>query len=278
AELRPEAQGGLRVHVHEAGSFAPLLQVEAGEVLTVVNDHLGMPKELVDARGRVAWAAAHSAWGRVTEVQRDAGAAEVSSPFRLLGQYADEETGLCYVRFRYFDAEAGRWCSPDPLGIRADTNLAGFGGAPTLVVDVFGLCAIQTPVKPGVRNQPDPARSLDTREIQNPRATTAQGFPRDNIKFWKAWNEKFPGQLSEANVMLINGVNPKTGKKQRPTSPKVDDHWLDSHPHHADHVNEKLVHHHSTWIDPETGEFQPGPHAFPVPASTHQGYEKQWHG
>ena len=86
AELRPEEQGGLRVHVHEAGSFAPLLQVEAGEVLTVVNDHLGMPKELVDARGRVAWAAAHSAWGRVTEVQRDAGAAEVSSPFRLLGQ------------------------------------------------------------------------------------------------------------------------------------------------------------------------------------------------
>ena len=99
----------------ETVSFAPLLQVEGGEVLTVVNDHLGMPKELVDTAGRVAWAAAHSAWGRVTEVQRDEGAAEVSSPFRLLGQYADEETGLCYVRFRYFDAEAGRWCSPDPL-------------------------------------------------------------------------------------------------------------------------------------------------------------------
>ncbi len=42
-------------------------------------------------------------------MQRDDGAAEVESPFRLLGQYADDETGLCYTRFRYFDAEAGRW-------------------------------------------------------------------------------------------------------------------------------------------------------------------------
>src|SRR5690606_6858551 len=62
AELRSPEHGGVRVHVHEAGSFAPLLQVEQGQVFTVVNDHLGMPKELVDARGRVAWAAAHSAW------------------------------------------------------------------------------------------------------------------------------------------------------------------------------------------------------------------------
>ncbi|HHH28655.1 MAG TPA: hypothetical protein ENK57_09980, partial [Polyangiaceae bacterium] len=82
---------------------------------------------------------AHSAWGRVTEVQRDAGAADVSSPFRLLGQYADDETGLCYVRFRYFDAEAGRWCSPDPLGIEGGENLLAFTGIVTVDVDPFGL-------------------------------------------------------------------------------------------------------------------------------------------
>jgi RHS repeat-associated protein len=139
AELRPEAEGGVRVHVHEARSFAPLLQVERGEVFTVVNDHLGMPKELVDRKGRVAWAAAHSAWGRVVEVQRDAGAAEVGSPFRLLGQYADEETGLCYVRFRYFDAEAGRWCSPDPLGMQGGRNVGALNGSPSSAIDPVGL-------------------------------------------------------------------------------------------------------------------------------------------
>jgi len=136
-------EAGARVHVHEPGSFVPLLQAEGGAVYSVVTDHLGMPKELLDASGKVAWAAAHSAWGRVVEVQRDAGAAQVESPFRLLGQYHDEETGLAYTRFRYFDAEAGRWCSPDPLGIWAGRNLLGFGGSPNAVVDPLGLACEQ---------------------------------------------------------------------------------------------------------------------------------------
>jgi len=138
AELRDGEDGG-RVHVHEPGSFVPLLQQEQGQIFTVVNDHLGMPKELLDPHGRVAWAAAHSAWGRVLEVQRDPGAAVVASPFRLLGQYADDEISLCYTRFRYFDPDAGRWCSPDPLGFEGGANLHAFDGTPTLHIDALGL-------------------------------------------------------------------------------------------------------------------------------------------
>jgi RHS repeat-associated protein len=116
-----------------------MLQVEQGQVFGVVNDHLGMPKELVDRRGRVAWRAQHGAWGNVVEVTRDKGAAVVASPFRLLGQYADEETGLCYTRFRYFEAGTGRWLSTDPLGIAGGLNLLAFDGAPGSVVDPLGL-------------------------------------------------------------------------------------------------------------------------------------------
>src|SRR5262249_33296586 len=70
---------------------------------------------------------------------------KASSPFRLLGQYADEETGLCYTRFRYFDPEVGRWCSPDPLGIAGGNNLLAFDGSPTAVVDPLGLATTGTP-------------------------------------------------------------------------------------------------------------------------------------
>lgn len=137
-ELDPEE--GARFFVHEPGTFVPLLQQERGTVFTYVNDHLGTPKELVDQDGRLAWAAAHSAWGRVVEVQRDPKAKQaVESPFRLLGQYHDAETGLCYTRFRYFDAALGRWCSPDPIGIRGGTNLVAFNGSPTDEVDPLGL-------------------------------------------------------------------------------------------------------------------------------------------
>jgi RHS repeat-associated protein len=63
----------------------------------------------------------------------------VRSPFRLLGQIADDELGLCFTRYRLFDPEAGRWLSPDPLGIDGGSNLYAFDGAPTLVVDPRGL-------------------------------------------------------------------------------------------------------------------------------------------
>src|SRR5690606_29401414 len=51
----------------------------------------------------------------------------------------DQETGLCWVRFRYFDADVGRWCSPDPLGIVGGRNLGAFERAPTTAADPFGL-------------------------------------------------------------------------------------------------------------------------------------------
>ncbi len=146
-----DGEAGARFFVHEPGTFLPLLQQEQGAIFTYVNDHLGTPKELVDQDGRVAWAAAHSAWGRVVEVQRDPKAKRaVESPFRLLGQYHDVETGLCYTRFRYFDAALGRWCSPDPLGIRGGTNLLGFNGAPSTHVDELGLVCIESRFVSGV--------------------------------------------------------------------------------------------------------------------------------
>ncbi len=139
-EIESGAEKKARVFVHHPGTFVPMLQAEDGAVFTYVNDHLGMPKELVDQDGRVAWAGSHSAWGRVAETWRDPRAKRgVETPFRLLGQYADEETGLCYTRFRYFDAGTGRWCSPDPLGIGGGKNLLGFDGSVTFAVDPLGL-------------------------------------------------------------------------------------------------------------------------------------------
>ncbi|XXX77196.1 PAAR-like domain-containing protein [Sorangium sp. So ce134] len=137
-----ERTRGARVFVHDPGTFVPLLQAEQGQVFAVVSDHLGMPKELVGPDGRVAWSAVHSAWGRVIDAWKDPAAQParpVESPFRLLGQYADEETGLCYTRFRYFDPEVGRWCSPDPLGLAGGRNLYSYAPNALGWIDPLGL-------------------------------------------------------------------------------------------------------------------------------------------
>ena len=145
-----DSERGIRQFVHEPGTLVPLLQEERGEVFTYVNDHLGMPRELLDPEGNVAWSAVYSAWGSVVEVHEDPASRRnrgraVESPFRLLGQYADEETGLCHTRFRFFDPEVGRWMSPDPLGFKGGPNLFGFDGSPTNVVDPLGLATSGTP-------------------------------------------------------------------------------------------------------------------------------------
>jgi RHS repeat-associated protein len=133
-----------RVFVHAPGTFVPLLQQERGEVLTYLVDHLGTAKDLLTAEGFVAWSAAHSAWGNIVAEHADAQVEarrsdRVSSPFRLLGQIADEELGLCFTRHRLFDATIGRWISPDPNGVDGGMNLYGFDGSPTMAVDPWGL-------------------------------------------------------------------------------------------------------------------------------------------
>ena len=50
----------------------------------------------------------------------------MENPIRLQGQYEDEETGLCYNRFRYYDSVGGLYVSADPIGLGAGENVYAF--------------------------------------------------------------------------------------------------------------------------------------------------------
>ena len=128
----------------------------------------------------------------------------------------------------------------------------------------------QTPVSPGVPGRPDPARSIDTSTFVAPYSggTTAKGFPRDSQQFWEAWGRQHPDELSDTNIKLMSGVNPLTGRPQRPTAPRVDEQWIQTHPEHADYLWDVLVHHH---VDG-------GRYAIPVPAGAHVGSGGPHHG
>jgi RHS repeat-associated protein len=136
------SERGPRIHVHNQNDLVPCLQAEQGEVFMVVTDHLGIPKDLVDEQGRVAWTAAHGVWGNVVEEKFDTKhprTHRVASPFRHVGQIWDEETNLCSTRFRYWDNDTCCWISPDPMGIMGGSNLFAFDGFPLTDWDPFGL-------------------------------------------------------------------------------------------------------------------------------------------
>jgi RHS repeat-associated protein len=126
--------------VRGLGSLETLLQEERCEVFAYVTDQVGVPRELIDGSGRVAWAGAFTAFGRLVEAEPDGGQGwRVESPFRLLGQVYDEESGLSWTRFRCFDAEMGRWLSADPMGLAGGLETFGFDGSPAQIVDPLGL-------------------------------------------------------------------------------------------------------------------------------------------
>ena len=85
-------------------------------------DHLGTPIAAHNAKGEAVWTAEYEAWGRIrNETVSDGLKANI--PFRFQGQYYDEESGLHYNRFRYYDPEIGRFVSQAPIGLRGGMNL-----------------------------------------------------------------------------------------------------------------------------------------------------------
>src|SRR5204863_8509810 len=99
-------------------------------------NHLGAPVAMTDEHGKPIWAAEYAPFGKRIAEPVAAGIVKTAAPghapqagvrgirldLRLPGQWADEESGLHYNDQRYYDPDAGRYLSPDPLGITGGLN------------------------------------------------------------------------------------------------------------------------------------------------------------
>jgi rhs-family protein len=64
---------------------------------------------------------------------------EFDCPFRFQGQYADEETGQYYNRFRYYDSFVGKYSSQDPIRLQGGMQLYNYVKNVNYQVDRLGL-------------------------------------------------------------------------------------------------------------------------------------------
>ncbi len=78
----------------------------------------------------------YDAFGNQTTTSNNA------NPFRYCGEYYDAETGLIYLRARYYDSAVGAFVSEDP--IKDGLNWYAYCGAdPVMFVDYSGLVAFE---------------------------------------------------------------------------------------------------------------------------------------
>ncbi|WP_319927888.1 RHS repeat-associated core domain-containing protein [Xenorhabdus littoralis] len=128
--------------LYAPGTLTPWARYERGKLHYTVSDHQGTVRELLNEEGQLIWAGRLSTWGRLDTwpaVAGDHEDAHVGCHLRFMGQYADEETGLYYNRFRYYDHETGQYLTPDPLNLHGGFNPYGYVHNPVRFVDPFGL-------------------------------------------------------------------------------------------------------------------------------------------
>ena len=133
-------------------SYEPLAQVrnwttEDGENRQQTHyfhcDQIGIPREMTDKDGNLLWFGNYTGWGRLKEETKVTDSAY--QPFRLQNQYADRETGLHYNFFRYYEPDAGRFVSQDPIGLLGGENLYWFAPNVQRWIDPLGLAPIPAP-------------------------------------------------------------------------------------------------------------------------------------
>ena len=128
----------------EDQNYEPLAQIttyngsdKAREILYYHNDQIGIPREMTDEEGNIVWSGDYSSWGKL--IQEGRLKLDIHQPFRLQNQHYDEETGLHYNFFRYYDPEIGRFTQQDPIGLLGGENLYALARNAISYIDPLGL-------------------------------------------------------------------------------------------------------------------------------------------
>ncbi|MFC0433846.1 RHS repeat-associated core domain-containing protein [Kutzneria buriramensis] len=165
---------------HHPDDDRPVIQQEQDRSYTIVADHIGSPTRLVDENG-LAWQATTTLWGA---------GPQGPTPLRFPGQYRDDETGLHYNVFRYYDPTTGRYLSQDPLGLEPAPNPAAYVANPLAATDPLGLtpdegCGTGDAAQTG-KKRPRPADDADnaaaTGSNKKPKTYKAGDIVNDDLQ------------------------------------------------------------------------------------------------
>ena len=101
----------------------------------------GQPLALFNPQGKRTWRKAPSSlWGLPLLESWESKQAEPLNPNLLFaGQYFDQESGLAYNRFRYYDPQSGNYLASDPIGLNGGETPYAYVHNPMGWVDPFGL-------------------------------------------------------------------------------------------------------------------------------------------
>ena len=108
--------------------------VQGGTIRYFTHDQLGSTTALTSSTGTTAQSYKYDAYGQLTSTNPT-----IANPFRYAGQDTDPETGLQYLRARYYDPAAGQMLARDPLAPETRAPYAYAADSPVNASDPSGL-------------------------------------------------------------------------------------------------------------------------------------------
>jgi RHS repeat-associated protein len=115
----------------------PLEQENAsGELLWYHHDQQGSTRLLTNNTGAIAGTATYNAYGQTTSTTG------TTTPLGYDGQYTDPETGLIYLRARYYDPSSGQFITRDPATSITTEPYSFASDSPLNFTDPTGLGAV----------------------------------------------------------------------------------------------------------------------------------------
>jgi RHS repeat-associated protein len=111
-----------------------LEQVIGTNVYYFHHDQLGSTRVLTDTSGATAATFSHDAYGNLT-----ASTGNVTTPLLFGGQYRDAESGLYYMRARYYDPSTAQFLTRDPLVATTRSPYGYVGDNPVNGTDPSGM-------------------------------------------------------------------------------------------------------------------------------------------
>lgn len=186
----------LKTYLYEPGTFKPLAFVENSQIYHYHLDHLGTPQEITNAQGEVVWAVSFKAYGNLAVAHTQL----VENNLRFQGQYYDDETGLHYNRFRYYDPGCGRFVNQDPIGLAGGRNSYQYAPNPIRWIDPLGLTARQGDCPKIFSN----SSSLDSKYIGENDANNPDRWNYPDVVQYLDEIDRKKYELEVQNGLLVN--------------------------------------------------------------------------
>jgi RHS repeat-associated protein len=129
-------EDGTNAYVYGPGGL-PLEQISGDTALWFHHDQLGSTRVLTNGTGQAVATYTYTPYGSLSSSSGTA-----STPLLYAGQYRDGESGLYYMRARYYDPSTGQFITVDPMTATTHQPYQYADGSPVNNTDPSGKCGL----------------------------------------------------------------------------------------------------------------------------------------